>query len=359
MISFPNIGIEFEINNVAFTLFKNSSNPLSVHWYGIIVAVAVFLAVFYAMMRSKEFGMIADKVFDAAFIGLIASIFGARLYFVIFSSNSYTFTTFFTGIMEGGLAIYGGIIAALLAALLFMKLKKMKKLPVLDMAGICLLLGIGIGRWGNLINQEAFGSPTAGNLPWGMTGSKIAADPVVMEAEILAGTAETVLVHPCFLYESLWCLLGFALLHFYSKKLRTFDGEMFLLFAAWYGIGRFFIEALRTDSLMLGSFRISQTIAALSAGIAVGAFIAFKQNNRKNLRLYSQTEESAQEIADYELKLKLDTEKAKAKKALKKADEIAPSILGDDVGRDAPGAPESDDHPGTSCHPSEEGNDEK
>jgi phosphatidylglycerol:prolipoprotein diacylglycerol transferase len=138
------------------------------------------------------------------------------------------------------------------------------------------------------------------------------------------------LVHPCFLYESLWCLLGFALLHFYSKKFRTFDGEIFLLFAAWYGFGRVFIEQLRSDSLMLGSFKISQLLAAASFGAAIGAFIYFKQKTRKNPRLYGDSSEGKQSIADYELKLVLDKEKADAKKALKKTDETAPSILVDD-----------------------------
>jgi phosphatidylglycerol:prolipoprotein diacylglycerol transferase len=328
MIAFPNLGIEFKINNVAFVLF----GQMNIYWYTIIVGASIFLAIGYALLRSKRFGMIADKVFDTAFVGFIGGLLGARLYFVIFSDSSFNIVTFFTGIRDGGLAIYGGIIGAVLFAIVFMKLKNMKMLPVLDMAGIAFLLGIGLGRWGNFFNQEAYGAVTT--LPWGMTGSGIGAVPV----------------HPCFLYESLWCLLGFALLHFYSKKLHTFDGEMFLLFAAWYGIGRFFIESLRADSLMLGSFRISQTVAALTAGIAIGAFIAFKQNTLKKPRLYSLTEDSAASIAAYEENIRLNKEKAEAIKALKKADETAPSILGD-VGRDAPGAPSVPDAPSAPAAP--------
>jgi len=324
MIAFPNLGLEFNVSRTAFTIFG-----IDIYFYGIIVSAAIVLGFTYAMKRSKQFGMISDKVFDTAFTGLIGGFLGARLYYVIFHNlnieyeESYTFITFFTKIRDGGLAIYGGVIGAVIFALAFMKLKKLRILPVLDMAGISFLLGIGIGRWGNFFNQEAYGSATT--LPWGMTGSRIGETPV----------------HPCFLYESLWCLLGFALLHFYSKKLRTFDGEIFLLFAAWYGLGRAFNEHLRTDSLMLGDFKVSQLLASITFGIAIGAFLYFKPRTVKKPHLYSSTDESQWALSAYDEKLRLDKEKTAAKKALKE-NEIAPSILGDDepdVGDDAPGVP--------------------
>jgi phosphatidylglycerol:prolipoprotein diacylglycerol transferase len=284
--------------------------------------------------------MISDKVFDAAIAGFIGAFIGARLYYVLFynlnpeNENKYTFITTITGVSNGGLAIYGGIIGAVLFAYIFMKLKRIRILPVLDLAGLGFLLGIGLGRWGNFFNQEAYGAATAGNLPWGMTGNRIALDIVVREA------GEGALVHPCFLYESLWCLLGFALLHFYSKKLRTFDGEIFLLFAAWYGTGRVFNEQLRTDSLMLGDLKISQVLAGISAGAAIGVFIYFKLRVKKNLnfKMYRDTDESGWAVTAYEENLKLQKEKTAAKKALKKAEEVAPSILGGNVGDDD-GAP--------------------
>ncbi|MCL2697689.1 MAG: prolipoprotein diacylglyceryl transferase [Oscillospiraceae bacterium] len=325
MIAFPNLGLEFEVGRTAFRFFG-----LDIYWYGVIISAAIVLGFLYAMKRSRQFGMIADKVFDCAAVGLLGGFLGARLYYVIFSETKYTIVTFFSNIRDGGLAIYGGIIGAVIFGLIAMKFKKMKMLPILDLAGMSFLLGIGLGRWGNFFNQEAYGGLTT--LPWGMTGSRISQDPAVLEASInafLSGAENPdALVHPCFLYESLWCLLGFALLHFYSKKLRTFDGEIFLLFAAWYGFGRVFIEQLRSDSLMLGGFKISQLLAAASFGAAIGSFIYFKQKTRKEPKLYSSSDESAAEISAYELKLKLGKEKTEAKKALNKAEEIAPSILG-------------------------------
>jgi phosphatidylglycerol:prolipoprotein diacylglycerol transferase len=307
----------------------------------VIISIAIVLGFLYAMHRSRQFGMIADKVFDAAAAGLLGGFLGARLYYVIFSETKYTFITFFTTIRDGGLAIYGGIIGAVIFGFIAMKLRKMKVLPVLDLAGMSFLLGIGIGRWGNFFNQEAYGGITSSDFLLGMTGDGIARDAVSLNYILHSPPGSQALVHPCFLYESFWCLLGFAFLHFYSKKLRTFNGEIFILFAAWYGLGRVFIEQLRSDSLMLGGFKISQLLAAASFGAAIGAFVYFKQKTRKNPALYSSSDESAQEIAAYELNLKLNKEKTEAKKALKKAEETAPSILGD-VGRDAPGAPENE-----------------
>ena len=307
MINFPKLGLEMSIERTAFTI-----GGLAIYWYAIIIVTALILAFTYATRRSEQFGMISDKVFDTALFGLIGAILGARFFFVIFSDKRYTFAQVFTQFRDGGLALYGGILGAVGAALIVMKLKKLKYMPVLDLAGLGFLLGISLGRWGNFFNQEAYGAHT--DLPWGMTGSVIGNVPV----------------HPCFLYESLWCLLGFAALHFYSKKLRTFDGEIFLLFVAWYGLGRSLIEHLRADSLMLGSFKVSQLIASITAGAAVGAFIYFKRKAAKtpSMRLYADTAESKVMLAEYEKELKLYKEKSDAKKALKQG--VAESIIADD-----------------------------
>ena len=315
-IEFPNLfgGARLEISRTAFNVFG-----INIYWYSIIVVVGIILAVGYAMQQSDKYGMIADKVFDAAFAGLIGGSLGARLYYVILADKSYNFITFFSDIRDGGLAIYGGVIGGVLVSFVFMKLRKINILPVLDLAGQGFLLGIGIGRWGNFINQEAYGTAVGSDYIFGMTGDRIVRE---------AGQS---LVHPCFLYESLWCILGFILLHFYAKKLRTFDGEIFLLFAFWYGAGRAFNEQLRTDSLMLGDFKISQVLAVITATLALGAYIFLKVKVKKseNYKMFKDTEQSVNLAAAFNEKLRLDKEKAEAKKALRK-NETAPSILGDD-----------------------------
>lgn len=331
-IEFPNLfnGVKLEVGRVAFPVFG-----IDVYWYGIVVATAIILAFLYAMKRAPDFGMISDRVFDAAAAGLIGGFLCARLYFVIFSETSYNFITFFTEIRDGGLAIYGGVIGGVIVSFAFMKWRKIQILPVLDLAGMSFLIGIGLGRWGNFFNQEAYGAAVNPEYFLGMTGERIVRE-----------MGES-LVHPCFLYESMWCALGFILLHFYSKKLRTFDGEIFLLFTAWYGTGRAFNEQLRTDSLMLGEVKISQILAIVSAVMAIGAFayLKFKVKKADNYKMYVSTEESAAEIAAYEEKLRLEKEKAAAVKALKKEGEKAPSILGEDA--------EEDDEPNLEPEPKE------
>ena len=180
-----------------------------------------------------------------------------------------------------------------------------------------ILIGQTLGRWGNFINQEAYGAVCPQDWIFGMSGD-------IISKEIEAGQ----LVHPCFLYESAWCLLGFVLLHFYSKKLRSFDGEVTLLYIAWYGFGRFFIEGLRTDSLMAGGFKASQLLAGISFVVALVLFIVFKvYTSQKNIPLYVNTEACKEQLrADTERE---DAEKAKAA-AKKAAKETAPSILADE-----------------------------
>ncbi|MCL2109486.1 MAG: prolipoprotein diacylglyceryl transferase [Oscillospiraceae bacterium] len=293
---------------------------MDIYFYGIIVSLAIVAGFAYAMVRSEQFGLIADKVFDAAVAGLIGGFLSARLYYVILSDTKYTFITFFSDLRDGGLAIYGGVIGAVTFALIFMKLRKMKIPPVMDLAGLGFLLGIGIGRWGNFFNQEAYGATAAPDYFLAMTGN------------LIQGSTEYgKLVHPCFLYESLWCLLGFVLLHIYSKEqYQTFDGEIFLLFAAWYGTGRAFNEQLRADSLMLGNIKFSQILAIVSAALALGGFVYLKIKVKKSetYKLFRDTEESAAAIAAHKEKLRLDKEKIAARKALKQVEEKAPSILG-------------------------------
>ena len=282
-VEFPNFfGFSWNYYR-GFTVFG-----IEIYWYGVIIAIGAMLALFYGLKRSKHFGLISDNVFDVVFFAFFGAFVGARVYYVIFHNlnpetvNKYNFITTFTEIRDGGLAIYGGIIGAFLVGTIVALIKRMKILPLYDIAGVGILLGQAIGRWGNFINQEAYGAPTAGDLPWGMTGTIISKE-----------VGNEVLVHPCFLYESLWCLIGFIALYFYSKKLRSFDGEMILLYIFWYGMGRGWIEGLRTDSLYWGQFRVSQVLAIASAILALALFIFFKIkfSRDENYLMYCDTEE--------------------------------------------------------------------
>lgn len=243
-VSFPGLGInDLQINPVVF-----SAGGITVRWYGVIIAAGLILAALYAMTVSKKrYGIDPDKLLNCVIVGLITAIIGARLYYVAFEWDSYSQDPMrIFKINEGGLAIYGGLIGALVGGLIVAKLSHMNIPALLDLAVLGFLIGQGIGRWGNFTNQEAFGTPT--DLLCGMV------------SENTGGVA----VHPCFLYESLWCLLGFVLLHFFSKYLRKYDGQVFLMYLVWYGAERMVVEGLRTDSLMTPIFnlRVSQVLSA-------------------------------------------------------------------------------------------------
>lgn len=323
-IEFPNLwNGSLAIDRVAFSVFG-----IDIYWYGIIIAVGVILAFIYAMKRSRQFGIISDHLFDVVFVAIIAGFIGARAYYCIFIDAKINFFD----LRHGGLAIYGGVILAAVAAAIMCKVRKVNLPAMFDLGGLGLLIGQCIGRWGNFVNQEAYGAPTAGDLPWGMTGTAIIQDPLVVQKQhelFEQGSDLYALVHPCFLYESLWCLVGFLFLHFYSKKLRTFDGEVFLLYVLWYGAGRAWIEGLRTDSLYIGDFRVSQLVAIGSAAIALVLFVIFKLTKTKNKGyvLYKDSQLCADRIAAYENKMMVLDEKEKAKKAMKESEKAAPSIL--------------------------------
>ncbi len=298
-IRFPKMGWEFEIDPTAFTI-----GGIAIQWYGIFIALGLALAVLYCFPKMKRFGIDADRAIDAVLGGVIGGIIGARLYYVIFNWSDYKSDSFkdtFLAIINtrnGGLGIYGGIIGALLIGILICKIKKIRILPMLDITVLGLLIGQGIGRWGNFVNQEAFGTNTDSFL--GMTGGRIQQ---VINAEMQVGGSmyenglEMVWsdpVHPCFLYESIWCLLGFVLLAFWSKR-RKYDGQLLLMYMAWYGIERAFVEGLRTDSLMIGSIRVSQalSIVIFVASVILQIVIGFKvKRDPESFVLYATTEES-------------------------------------------------------------------
>lgn len=333
VIEFPNLfSGDIRINRVAFSLFG-----IDVYWYGIIIAVGVVLGFAYALKHAKKVGLLADDVFDTAFIATIFGFIGARAYYCIFYNldpvnvNKYTFWTALTGVRDGGLAIYGGIIAAVITGFIVCKIKKTPFLPLLDLAGMGFLIGQGIGRWGNFVNQEAFGAPTASDLPWGMTGSIIINSPNYINACKTLGIESGALVHPCFLYESLWCLVGILLIHFIGNRIRSFDGEVFLFYVLWYGAGRGWIEGLRTDSLYAGSLRISQVVAIASSAFALFLIIFFKLKLKNtDYKMYKDTEKSINAFADVKKKAMLAKELESGRKAMKEAQApVAPSILGD------------------------------
>ena len=264
-VTFPKLGLEFFVNSTAFSI-----GSFEVKWYGIIIATGLLLAVLYAMKRSPFYGIDPDKLLDAVIVGVICAVVGARLYYVIFTWDYFKDDPIriITDFHQGGLAIYGGIIGGLLGGGIVAKVKKINVLACLDLAALGFLIGQGMGRWGNFTNQEAFGTPT--DLPWGML------------SENTGGVA----VHPCFLYESLWCLLGFVLLHFFSKKLQSYKGQIFFMYLVWYGFERMLVEGLRTDSLYVPfsifgyTPRVSQVLSALLVVAGVALLIIFR--NRKD-----------------------------------------------------------------------------
>ena len=315
----------FRLNNEMFTI---PGTNFAVYWYGFLIALGILLAMIYGFKKMRSFGIDPDRATDAVIGGLIGAIIGARLYYVIFSFSDYLTESgsvdwkAIISIRDGGLAIYGGIIGAILVGGIIAKIKKLKLVALLDVVAPCFLIGQAIGRWGNFFNQEAFGSNTT--LPWGMMSSKTISYLSEVQTEI-ADKAGVVIdqylpVHPCFLYESLWCILGFVLLHLYAKH-RKFDGEVFLMYIGWYGLGRFFIEMLRTDSLYLANIKISELVAGTCVLVSIILIIIFRSmvKRNENYKLYADTDISKAQLAEYDMFVNMKSEKSQLKKQLKKA----------------------------------------
>ena len=291
---------------------------ITIYWYGVIIAIGVVLAFIYAMRRAtKDYGLVKDRVFDVAFVCVIGGFLCARIYYCVFTElknpGTYTFVTVFTKIRDGGIAMYGGIIGAALIGILMCKWRKVNFFAMVDLVAPGFLIGQTLGRWGNLINQEAYGAVCDDKWLFAMSGNMIRLDP-----DIPAGS----FVHPCFLYESVWCLLGFIFLHFYSKKLRTFDGEIALLYLAWYGYGRANIEQLRTDSLYAGPLKVSQWVGIVSCVAAIGIFVIVKLRTRKSGKPLYVNSDASKALIESDM---LKEEERKAKKEKK-----AESIIADD-----------------------------
>ena len=263
-ISFPSLGLTLNPPK-GFDI-----GPLSIHYYGLIIAIGLMLAVFYCSKRASQFGLNEDTLLDGVLWVTPVAVICARIYYCAFSWELYADNPISVlYIWEGGIAIYGSVIGAILGVIVFCKVKKLRITAVLDLVSLGFLIGQFIGRWGYFFNREAFGAETDSFLRMGL---------------MKASTGVVTYYHPTFLYESLWNFTGFLLLHFLSKK-RRYDGQIALGYVAWYGLGRAFIEGLRTDSLYIGSFRVSQLLAAGSCVVALTILLikSRKLHNPENL----------------------------------------------------------------------------
>lgn len=264
-INFPHLHIYLEHVGKSFEVFG-----VSIAYYGVIIAAGMLAGILMATYEAKRTGQNPDDYFDLAIIAIICSVIGARIYYVIFSWDLYKDDLWsIFNLRQGGLAIYGGVIAAIITTVIFAKVKRLSFPKLADTAGLGLILGQIIGRWGNFFNREAFGGYTDGLL-----AMQLPVD-AVRSSDITAELAEHILeldgisyiqVHPTFLYESLWNL-GILLILLLVRRHKKFDGEIFLLYLAGYGVGRFWIEGLRTDQLLIPSTSIA--VSQLLAGILV------------------------------------------------------------------------------------------
>ena len=285
-VRFAGLAKEFYVSNTLDLGFA------SVRWYGVIIAFGLLLAALFGGRIAYTWKIDLNKMVDVLLYGTIAGVLGARAYYVIFQWGYFKdHLNEIPRIWEGGLAIYGGIIAGILAAFVVCKVEKLNFLNLLDMVGMSLLIGQGIGRWGNFVNQEAFGTFTGRH--WGMMSSEvlrqIRLDPATYGLEGVGDIPRYVAdndlwVHPTFFYESVWCFLGFALLYWILKKQRRFSGQLFLCYGVWYGFGRMLIEGLRTDSLYIGqtSIRVSQVLSGAFCLICLVLVIALTVHFRKH-----------------------------------------------------------------------------
>ncbi|MBR3871000.1 MAG: prolipoprotein diacylglyceryl transferase [Clostridia bacterium] len=263
-ISFPGLGIgKFNIDNVAFSI-----GGFEIYWYAVLIATGFVLAVLLGLALAKKKGIKQDDVLDGIIWITPVSVICARLYYVIFDPNgSYNSIKEVFAIRDGGMAIYGAVIGAFICAVIHCKIKKIKISDAADMVAPCFLVGQIVGRWGNFVNQEAFGGETT--LPWGM--------------QLIINGKETI-VHPTFLYESLWNLAGLIILLTLFKYSKKYSGIIFSGYLIWYGIGRFFIEQLRTDQLKVFSVPVSVLVSAVAvlAGIVLVILIIRKKKGENN-----------------------------------------------------------------------------
>lgn len=275
-IWFPNLGIEIaHLDRTAFTLFGKN-----VYWYGIFIGLAVLIGVGMALREAKRTGQNPEMYLDFAFYALIFSIIGARLYYVAFSWEFYSVhPEKIFAIREGGLAIYGAVIASILTAVAFSKKRKVSFWLLADTGAPCLIFGQMLGRWGNFFNREAFGGFTEGlfamRYPLADVRAGDLSQDILAHLQVVNGV-EYIQVHPTFLYESLWNL-GVLVFLLILRRRKKFDGEIFGLYLLGYAMGRIWIEGLRTDQLQIGGFAVSQLLSAALI-VAASCFLVWKWN---------------------------------------------------------------------------------
>ena len=275
VISFPFLGLEVNPGR-AFSL-----GPLTIHYYGIVIAFGLILAVVYACRRSRQAGLTEDDILDGVLWITPFAIICARIYYCVFSWNMYADDPVSVlYIWEGGLAIYGGVLGAVIGVAVFCKIKKCSLPALLDLVSLGFLIGQSIGRWGNFFNREAFGAATDSFFKMGLYNTV---------------TGVTEYYHPTFLYESVWNLAGFVILHFLSRR-KKYDGEIALGYCAWYGLGRTVIEGLRMDSLYWGTVRVSQMLAAVSCAAAACVLLwqRFRPHDPDNLAVNRMAKKEAE-----------------------------------------------------------------
>ena len=297
LVEFPKLGWDFNVyeNLVEFTL-PGWDIDITIKFYGVIIAFGFTLAVLFGGRMAYTWKMSIDKMLDVLIYGTFGGIIGARLYYVAFEWDSYKddLLSVFK-IWEGGLAIYGGIIGAFIAAYFVCKKIDLNFYKLLDLAGMSLLIGQGIGRWGNFTNQEAFGINT--DSIFGMTSEKIT-DYISSHYSTLTANGITMdstsPVHPTFLYESIWCLFGFVVLYIICKKFRKFDGQLILGYGIIYGLERAVVEGLRTDSLYIGDtgLRVSQVlslaIVVFCSALMIVRLVQINKNNVDKVKEYKE-----------------------------------------------------------------------
>lgn len=295
ILYFPKLNLMFNLSRVAFNL-----GPFKIYWYGILITIGFILGFSYMSIMSKRFKLTIDSIIDIIIYSVIGGILGARTYYVTFHFDFYKDNLLDVfKIWEGGIAIYGGIIGAFLVGIIICKKRKLPVFQITDLAVGGLILAQSIGRWGNFVNIEAFGKNT--NLIFGMTSVSIqnylfkAASRLANEGVIIDPAAN---VHPCFLYESFWCLLGFILIMTITlnmnynikdndnkeeknHRLNIYPGMITLIYFIWYGAGRFVIEGLRVDSLMIGSVRVSKLLSLILVVISILLFFICILKNRE------------------------------------------------------------------------------
>lgn len=275
-IWFPHLGIEIkQLSRVIFQIFG-----YDVYWYGVIIGSGVLIALALAVQEAKRTQQNPENYVDIALFGVIFSVIGARLYYVIFSWKFYVNEPLkIFALREGGLAIYGGIIAGIITVIVYTKIKNLNFWLVADTAAPSLLLGQIIGRWGNFFNREAFGGYTDNIFAMRYLKEQVHnIAPSVLEKVVIVNGVEYIQVHPTFLYESMWNMGVFVLL-FILKKKKKFDGEIFGLYLLGYACGRVWIEGLRTDQLKIANIAFSQLLSAL---LIVGAVVLLWYRNNKS-----------------------------------------------------------------------------